>query len=106
MSTLIPIEAAADRHLHGGKSANLAFLTRLQLNVPQGRVLPADELTRQVAACGKDADLAIELAARALRPELGAELSALVSELGGRVSVRSSRSSRVMSIVARTSDTA
>src|SRR4051812_1876430 len=90
MSVLTPIEAAGDRDQYGGKSANLAFLARLRVNVPDGRVVPADEFTKQVAACGKDADLAVELAARALRAELGAELCALVNELGGRVSVRSS----------------
>jgi pyruvate,water dikinase len=86
MSILIPIEAALDRAKFGGKSANLAFLTRLRLDVPEGRVVPADEFTRHVAACGDSADLATH----PLRDELRAELRALVKALGGRVSVRSS----------------
>lgn len=90
MSMLIAIEAAAERTQFGGKSANLAFLSRLGLEVPKGRVVPADEFTRQVSACGDRSDLASELAKRPLRPELAAELRALVNELGGRVSVRSS----------------
>lgn len=90
MSVLIPIEDADDRDRYGGKAANLAFLARLGLNVPAGRVVPADEFTRHVAACGADCDLSVELATRALGAELGAELRAVVSELGGRVSVRSS----------------
>src|SRR5262249_47963875 len=90
MNVLIPIEAAQDRASFGGKAANLAFLTRLELPIPEGRVVPADEFTRQVAACANCADLAANLAARPLRAELSAELRALVQELGGRVSVRSS----------------
>lgn len=90
MSALIRIEDASERAEHGGKSANLAFLAGLGLNVPDGRVIPAAEFARQLAACGDAPDLAGALAARALRPELAEELRALVAELGGRVSVRSS----------------
>lgn len=86
MSVMVTIEAAADRDRFGGKSANLAFLKKLGLDVPDGGVVPADELTRQLEACGEVS----QLATRALRPELAAELRALVQELGGRVSVRSS----------------
>jgi pyruvate,water dikinase len=89
MTISIPIDAASERAVHGGKAANLAFLVRLGLNVPAARVVPADEFTRQVEACG-GRDFVSELAARDLRPELAAELRALVAELGGRVSVRSS----------------
>jgi pyruvate,water dikinase len=90
MSVLISLEAASDRDRHGGKSANLAFLARLRLDVPDGRVVPADEFSRQAAACGSEANLATELATRPLPSELAAELRALVDSLGGRVSVRSS----------------
>jgi phosphohistidine swiveling domain-containing protein len=89
MTILVPIEAARDRNQYGGKAANLAFLASLGLNVPAARVLPADEFKRQVAVCGSG-ELAAELRARALRPELVSELRELVSTLGGRVSVRSS----------------
>lgn len=87
---LTSIEAAADREQFGGKSANLAFLKRLGLNVPDGRIVPADEFARHVADCGDASDLANEITTRPLRAELGASLRALVTELGGRVSVRSS----------------
>jgi phosphoenolpyruvate synthase/pyruvate phosphate dikinase len=78
MSVLIPIRDAGDRDQFGGKAANLAFLAQRDLDVPEGRVVPAAEFTRHVAACGEDAD-AIE--ARPLSVELGAELRALVTEL-------------------------
>lgn len=90
MNILITFDAATDRERCGGKSTNLSFLTRLGLNVPEGRVVPADEFSRQVASLAAGADVAAELSSRPLRPELGAELRSLVRTLGGRVSVRSS----------------
>ncbi len=74
MTILVPIASASDRHQYGGKSANLAFLAGLGLPVPDAAVVPASEMNQQLA----------------LRPELVAELEALVGTLGGRVSVRSS----------------
>ena len=92
MTILVPIARTSDRATYGGKAAHLAFLSGLELRVPPGAVIPADVFAAQVAACGDGAaaQLAQALAARPLAPELAAELRALVIELGGRVSVRSS----------------
>lgn len=90
MSILVPLESARDRERCGGKGRNLAFLIELGLPVPAGRVVPADEFAKQLAACDPTSDLGEALTARPLRPELAAELASLVAELGGRVSVRSS----------------
>ncbi len=89
MSILVPIESAGDREQYGGKSANLALLKRLDLVIPDGRVVPAAEFTRQVASCDA-ANIATDIASRALRSELADALRDAVTALGGRVSVRSS----------------
>jgi phosphohistidine swiveling domain-containing protein len=90
MTLLVPVAEANQRKAHGGKGRHLAFLTGLGMRVPDGVVVPTSELERHVTACGDAKDLAAAITARALRPELAAELRAKVAELGGRVSVRSS----------------
>lgn len=95
MTFLVPIPRATERALHGGKGAHLAFMAGLGLRVPPGSVVPADVFERHVAACraeapGAPASLARAVASRPLEPALASELRALVAELGGRVSVRSS----------------
>jgi pyruvate,water dikinase len=92
MSILVPIARASERATHGGKGAHLAFMAGLGLRVPPGAVIPADAFDRHVAACraGANGSLARAILEHPLEPELAAELRALVAELGGRVSVRSS----------------
>ena len=92
MGILVSIAGASERAVHGGKAAHLAFMSGLGLRVPPGAVIPAGEFERHLAACaaGTPEARARAIVERALAPELAAELRALVAELGGRVSVRSS----------------
>jgi len=55
MAILVPISDARERALLGSKAAHLAFMTGLDLRVPPGAVVPADDFAHHADACRRDA---------------------------------------------------